>query len=245
METIRIQKLLSKNGSFSRRRVEELISKKKIKVNGKIIDTFGLKCSPNDIIEVDNRIIKIDLNKEKIYLLMNKPKNYICSLSDPQKRKKIIDLVDKKFGRLIPVGRLDYDTSGLIMLTNDGEFCNYITHPSTSPEKEYLAYCENSIDGSEIIKIEQGVYIKELNYLAKDIKGKIISSTKTNSTFSITLHEGKKHEVKLILEEIGHKVISLERIRIGKITLDNLTQGQYRQLTKDEIKSFGYKVNEL
>ena len=243
MEEIRIQKLLSRNGSFSRRRVEELISQKRIKVNGKVIDTFGLKCSPKDIIEVDNKVIEIDLNKERIYLLMNKPENYICSLYDPNKRKKIIDLVDPCLGRLVPVGRLDYDTSGLIMLTNDGEFCNYITHPSTSPEKEYIAYCENPLYGDEEEKISKGVFINELNYLAKDIKGKIISSTKTNSTFSITLHEGKKHEVKLILEEIGHKVITLERIRIGSLLLKDLKVGQYRKLTKGEIESFGYKIN--
>ena len=128
MDEIRIQKLLSRNGSYSRRRVEELILEKRIKVNGKVIDTLGLKCKESDVSEVDNKVIKIDLTKERVYLLLNKPKNYICSLSDPQNRKKIIDLINPSLGRLVPVGRLDFDTSGLIMLTNDGDFCNYIIH---------------------------------------------------------------------------------------------------------------------
>lgn len=242
MEEIRIQKLLSNNGNFSRRKCEELLLQGRIKVNNKVIDTLGFRCKPTDRIEVDNKVININLNKEKVYLMLNKPSGYICSLSDPENRKRIVDLIDPSIGRVIPVGRLDYDTSGLIFLTSDGPFCNYITHPSTSPEKEYIAICNNPVVGNEIEKIEKGIYIVELHFLAKDVKAKIISSTKTTSTFSLTLHEGKKHEVKLILEKINHKVISLKRIRIGNINLGNLESGKYRKLTKEELLSLGYKI---
>ena len=243
MEEIRIQKLLSNNGNYSRRKVEELLLQGRIKVNNKVINTLGFKCTTKDIIEVDNERIDIDLNKEKIYIALNKPTNYICSLFDPQKRNKIIDLIPKEYGRLIPVGRLDYDTSGLIFLTSDGNFCNYITHPSTSPEKEYIAICDNPFCGDEIEKIEKGIYLEELHYLAKNIKAKLIESSKTTSTFLITLHEGKKHEVKLILESVNHKVLSLKRIKIGSISLGNLEIGKFRNLTKEEIPSLGYKMN--
>ena len=241
MDKIRIQKILSNNGSFSRRRVEELLLQGRIKVNGEVVTTLGFRCSDKDIIEVDNKKIDINLNKEKVYLMLNKPIEYICSLYDPQKRKKIIDLIPKSLGRLIPVGRLDYDTSGLIFLTSDGNFCNYITHPSTSPEKEYIAICDNPPVGDEISKIEKGIYLEELHFLAKDIKAKILESSKSTTTFSLTLHEGKKHEVKLILESINHKVISLKRIRIGNINLGNLEIGKFRFLTSEEINSLGYK----
>ena len=234
-EIMRIQKLLSNYGICSRRKCESLILEKKIKVNNKIIDELGFKCSIDDLIEVDGNIIKFEKEKEKIYLLLNKPKNYLCTLYDPQNRKKITDLIPPSFGRLYPIGRLDYNTKGLIILTNDGNIANLLIHPSTALEKEYIAKCKNSLYGDELLKLKRGVFIEELNHTPKIIDANIINSDKNTSTFSLVLKEGKKREIRLLLKAINHEVIELERIRIGNITKGNLKEGEYRLLNLDEI----------
>lgn len=238
MEKERLQKIISSLGYCSRRKAEELISNNQVKVNGELINTLGYKCYLTDTIEIDDKIIN-NKNEKYVYLKLNKPKYYVSTSLDPQNRKTIMELLPKDQGRLFSVGRLDYESTGLLLITNDGDFSNLVTHPSSSLEKEYIVECKHAYFGNEIEKLEKGLYVIRRGYKARGCKATLLidDKEKDTSTFSITIHEGKKRQIRDMMMTLSHPVISLNRVRIGEITLGRLKLGDYEEIPLDVIKS--------
>lgn len=235
MEKVRLQKFIADSGFCSRRKAEEYIVNKKVTVNGILIDKLGSTCSVDDVVAIDGKVLQIKKNHH--YLKVYKPRGYITTCDDPQGRKTIIDLIPLSYGRLFPIGRLDYDSEGLILLTDDGNFSNLIMHPSTSPEKEYVVTCLGEYKGDEIEKLAKGLYITKYAYKAYSAKAKLLEKQRDSLTFSIIIHEGKKREVRRMMETLHHEVINLKRVRIGNIFLEDLKPGEFKELTKEEILS--------
>lgn len=232
---VRLQKFLADNGIASRRKCEEIILEGRVKVNEKVTTTLGTKINPyKDFVEVDGKILK--RHDEKIYILLNKPIGYVTTVKDQFKRDTVMDLLKDIKTRIVPVGRLDMYTSGALLLTNDGEFVNKITHPSHEVEKTYNVTVRGKLTKEEMQKLEAGVDIGE--YITKPAKTKIlkIDETKNISRFQIIIHEGKNRQVRKMCEAIGKKVIALHRAKIGNIGVKDLKLGTWRYLTKDEVK---------
>ena len=227
----RLQKVIAESGLTSRRKAEELISKGKVKVNGKIITELGTKVSPSDEIIVDNKILEKEI---KEYYLLNKPREVITTTKDDKKRKTVVDIIKTK-ARIYPVGRLDYDTTGVLLLTNDGDFANILTHPKNQIEKEYMVKLNKIIKGEDIHKIENGINIDNQIIKPKKIKLKSINKDNNTCMIKIIITEGKNHEVKRIFESVGYQVKKLKRERVAFITLDNLQSGKYRKLSPKEV----------
>lgn len=234
----RLQKFLAQSGISSRRKSEQLITLGKIKVNGKIVTELGTKINPEiDIIEYNGRIIKRDINK--IYILLNKPIGYVTTVKDQFNRNTVMELVKSIKERVVPVGRLDMYTSGALILSNDGDFVNKVTHPSYEIEKTYNVTVVGIITNEDINMLSSGVKIinNEEEYLTKPAKAKIlkIDKEKNLSRLQITIHEGKNREVRKMCESIGKKVLALHRCKIGNIDVKDLPLGKWRYLTKREI----------
>ena len=227
----RLQKVIAESGITSRRKAEELIKEGKVKVNGEVVTELGTKVSSKDEIIVNNKVLE---KEDKEYYLLNKPREVITSVSDEKGRKTVIDLIDTD-KRIYPVGRLDYDTTGILLLTNDGEFANILTHPKNEVEKVYIAKLNKIIKGEDIHKLEKGIKLD--NQTIKPIKVKLKKIDKDNNKclVQIIIKEGKNHEVKRLFESVGYKVDKLKRERIGFFTLDNLQSGKYRKLTPKEV----------
>ena len=236
MEKQRIQKVISQLGYCSRRKAEELLKEGRIKVNGLLINELGFMCTSDDEISVDDEVINPKEDLKPVYLMVNKPVDVVSTASDPQGRKTVIDLVPSSYGRVFPVGRLDQNSQGLIILTNDGEFANLVTHPSSSTDKEYLVHVKNPINGDEIDKLAKGLYIIREGYRAYPAKCVVIEDNEEDCVFSVTIHEGKKREVRHMMETLNHPVISLKRIRIGNICLGDLKEGEYKEIPLDLIE---------
>ena len=235
----RIQKVIAASGIASRRKSEELIKAGKVLVNGKVVDILGTKVSPKDIIEIDGKILE---KEQKEYYLLNKPRGVITSTSDDKGRKTVIDLINTN-SRIYPVGRLDYDTTGVLLLTNDGEFANILTHPKNGIEKEYMVKLNKIIKGEDIHKLEKGIELD--NQIIKPVRVKLKKIDKDNNKcmVQIIIKEGKNHEVKRLFESIGYKVDKLKRERIAFFTLDNLQSGKFRKLTPKEVAQvYSYKT---
>lgn len=228
----RLQKVIANNGYTSRRKAEELIKQGKVKVNGKVIYELGVKVNPNDNIEVEgNALIKED----KVYYILNKPRGVITSTSDEKNRKTVVDIIDDT-RRIYPVGRLDYDTTGLIILTNDGELANLLMHPKNKIDKVYVAKVKGLIGKKEISSLSNGVYIDGIK--TSKSKARIMKYDKKSDTsiVELTIHEGKNHQVKKMFEAIGYNVLKLKRERIAFLDLTGLKSGEYRILNPKEIK---------
>lgn len=228
----RLQKVIAEAGIASRRKAEELIKDGKVKVNGKVITELGTKVDNKDIIEVNNKLIEKEL---KEYYLLNKPRGVITSTSDDKGRKTVIDLIDTD-ARIYPVGRLDYDTTGALLLTNDGEFANILTHPKNNIDKVYLAKLNGIIKGEQINKLKDGVILDNVLVKPSRVKLKKTDPSKNTSMVEIIIHEGKNHEVKRLFESVGFLVDKLTRERIGIFNLEGLKSGEYRKLTTKEIQ---------
>ncbi len=229
---IRLQKAIADSGFCSRRKAEEYIKNNKVLVNGVITSTLGVKVSNKDEIIVDGNAIS---KQDKEYYALYKPRGVISSTKDDKGRKTVIDFFDSN-KRLYPVGRLDYDTSGIILITNDGEFANLMMHPKNKIQKTYIAKLKGIIDGYSIKKIKQGLIIDKTKYTVDKIKLKSLDKKSNTCIVEIVIHEGKNHEIKKIFEEVGYKVIKLKRESYAFITLNGLTSGKYRKLTSKEIK---------
>lgn len=227
----RLQKVIANSGYCSRRKAEDLITSGKVKVNGKIA-ILGTKVSGNDEIMIDNKIIT---SCEKEYILLYKPRGVVTTTNDEKQRKTVIDLV-KTDKRIYPVGRLDYDTTGVLLLTNDGDLTNILLHPKRMVEKVYIAKIEGIISPLEIKKLENGILID--NKKTAHCKAKIKNIDKKNnvSIVALTIHEGRNHQVKKMFESIGHKVVKLKREKFATLDLKGLKPGQYRKLTIKEVK---------
>lgn len=229
----RLQKYLADCGIASRRKSEELILAGKVKVNGKIVRELGVKVNPDrDKVMYEDKLIKIQ--KKKVYILLNKPAGYISAARDQFDNPSILHLIKDINVRLYPVGRLDKDTTGAIILTNDGDFSYKLTHPKHEISKTYIAEVEGVPTVDEMRTFAKGVYIDGRKTYPAKIR--IVKETKKNSIVEIIIHEGRNRQVKKMCEEIGHKVISLHRQAIGKITIDNVKEGSFRYLTDKEIE---------
>lgn len=226
----RVQKVIAESGFCSRRKAEELIKEERVKVNGETI-TLGTKVSGSDIITIDGKEIR---KEEKEYYLLNKPRGVISTSSDDKGRKTVIDYIDTN-KRIYPVGRLDYDTTGALILTNDGELANILTHPKNNIEKSYYVKVEGKVMGEEIHVLERGIKVDN-DFLKPDkVKFRKYDET-TNSTYlTVVLHEGHNHEVKKLFEYINHPVIKLKRESIAFLNVVDLQSGEYRKLSAKEV----------
>ena len=230
---MRLQKYMSECGVASRRKSEELILKGEVYVNGKKITELGFQVSPNDEIIVSGKEIR---KEDKEYYLLYKPNKTVSSVKDEKGRTTVVDLIESK-SKLFPVGRLDYDTSGLLLITNDGELSNMLTHPKYEIERVYEVKIDGLIKGSEIKTLENGVIINNVKTKRCKIKLKKIDKKNKKSYLTVTLEEGKNHEVKNLFAYFDYKVLKLKRIRFAFLTLDNLKMGEYRRLSAKEIKT--------
>ena len=233
MEEERLQKYLASAGIASRRKCEELILQGKIEVNGKVVTELGTKVNEKDIIKYNGRIVKPE--EEKVYILLNKPIGYVTTAHEQFGRDKVLDLI-KINKRIVPVGRLDMYTSGALILTNDGELVNKLTHPKNEIEKTYNVTINGKITEQEIEKLKTGVIIDN-DYLTKPAKVKIlkIDEDKNISRIQITIHEGKNRQIRKMCEAIDKKVIALHRSKIGKLDVKALKPGEWRYLKLNEI----------
>lgn len=234
----RLQKVIAQAGIASRRKAEELIKDGKVKVNSEVIKELGTKVSESDKVEVNNKPIE---KETKEYYLLNKPRGVIATTNDEHGRKTVTDLIETS-ARIYPVGRLDYDTTGAILLTNDGEFANILMHPSNKIDKVYLAKLEGIIKGEQINALKNGVMLDDVLVKASRVKLKKVNQENSTSMVEITIHEGKNHQVKRMFESVGFHVEKLTRERIGIFDINNLKSGQYRKLTPKEVQIvYSYK----
>lgn len=237
MEQERLQKYMAKSGVASRRHSEELIKLGQVTVNGVVVTEMGYKVGKGDVVAVNG--IEI-INETLKYYVLNKPRYLICSSNDEKNRETVISILPTSLQkyRLFPVGRLDYDTKGVLLLTNDGEFMNNLVGPKSLTEKEYLVRVEGIVTKEEIKKLIDGVVI-EGGYKTRRCHAYLESVDKKNnsSLVGIVLQEGKKHQVKNMVAAIGHKAKRLTRIRFGCITLEGLKEGEIRELTVHEVKT--------
>lgn len=229
----RLQKVIANSGYCSRRKAEELIASGQVYVNGEMVTELGTKVEGNETIVVEGVTLNKDTRKE--YYLLNKPRGYICSLKDDKGRKVVTELINTK-ERIYPVGRLDYDTTGVLILTNDGEFANILMHPSNEVEKTYLAIIEGIMTTEEIYKLKDGVVIDGIKVTPKRLKIKKKDLEKNKSKVEITIVEGRNHIVKKMFEAVGHPVNKLTRERLAFLDVKGLQSGEYRYLTNDEVK---------
>ena len=227
----RLQKFMASCGIASRRKCEEIILAGKVKVNGIIVKELGVKVDlEKDEVEYQGKVLKKE--EAKVYIMLNKPEGYITSLKDEKNRKTILDIVQVK-ERIYPIGRLDYDSSGLLLLTNDGDIYNKIIHPREKILKKYLVEVEGEFNKNDILKFNKGIDIGGYVTAPAIIDIKKVNGTK--STLEIGIHEGKNRQIRRMCSALNHNVISLKRISIGDITLGNLKKGEWRKLTKDEF----------
>ena len=226
---MRINKFLAAAGVASRRDCDKLISESKVTVNGKTA-SLGLEVGFDDEVSVNGN--KVVLKKNEYYIL-NKPKGYICSVSDERGRKTVMDLMPQGVGRIYPVGRLDYDSEGLLIMTTDGELAQKLTHPSHEVPKTYLVKIEGVLTEAGLNPIRSGVEID--GYMTKKCKAHIVETNKAYTKIHITLTEGKNREIRKMFATIGKEVTLLKRIKIGEITLRGLDRGAYRKLSQQEV----------
>ena len=229
----RLQKVIASSGIASRRKAEELINKGKVKVNGNIVTELGTKVSGNDTIEVDGTILKRDSVKE--YYLLNKPRGVISSVSDDLNRPTVVDYIDTD-ARIYPLGRLDYDTTGLIILTNDGELTNILAHPRNKIPKTYIAKIEGLLNKDDIDRLRNGILIEGRKVVVENFKIRDKDFEKKTSLIELTIFEGRNHIVKKLFYFLHHPVIRLSRIKIAFLSSENLKSGQYRKLSIKEVK---------
>ena len=228
----RVQKLIANSGYCSRRKAEELILKKKVLVNGKVAN-LGDKASFSDEILVEGNPIGYE---SKEYFLFYKPRGVVCTTKDDKGRKTVLDYFDDIPKRIYPIGRLDYDTTGVLLLTNDGDFANLLMHPSNKIDKFYVAKVKGIVTGDEIKKLKQGILLDGSKVYPSRVKLKKIDKKSLTSIVEITIHEGKNHEVKRIFESIDHEVLKLKREAFAFIRLGNLKSGERRMLTTKEVR---------
>lgn len=236
----RLQKVIAESGYTSRRKAEELIVQGRVFVNGETVTTLGTKVSPSDIITIDG----VTLHKEdKAYFLLNKPRSIVTTSSDEKGRKTVVDLIDTD-KRIYPVGRLDYDTTGLLILTNDGKLSNILMHPSNHVEKKYIVKLNKALAIADYHQLKKGIVVDGVKCVPTRVKIKKNDLNKDSSIVEIAIVEGRNHIIKNVFAKMGYLVDKLSRVEYGFLTLDNLRSGEYRELTIKEVKKlYAYKVN--
>ncbi len=234
----RLQKLIAQAGIASRRQAEKLIEEGVVTVNGQKVTEPGTKADPEkDHIKVNGKLINLKLAaREKVYILLCKPKGYLSSAADPEGRKLVVDLVPKSFGKVHPVGRLDYNTEGLILLTNDGDFTNLVASSKKIP-KIYEVKVKGLPPAPAINKLRRGTVLDD-GFKTAPAEIKALRATDNNAWFEVTLHEGHNQQIRKMFDAIGHSVVKLRRVAIGHIADETLPVGAYRALFPEEIKKF-------
>ena len=228
---MRINKFLAEKGIASRRHADEMISAGRVQINGKLA-TLGANVEEGDEVLLDGQAIASSEKKEEYYI-MNKPKGVVCTASDDRDRKTVMDLLPDTIGRVFPVGRLDYATEGLLILTNDGDLAFRLTHPSTEIPKTYMAKIEGTLTEKDLNPIRSGIELDGV--LTKKCKAHIVETNKDYTKVEITIKEGKNRQVRRMFEAIGKNVELLRRVSIGQLRLKGLDRGQFRPLTEQEI----------
>lgn len=229
---MRLNKYIASAGLASRRKADELIKAGKVKINGAIMDEPGYDVVTEDVVEVNGHVI--EGVRKNVYIMLNKPKGYITSVSDDKDRPTVMDLVAEVDARLFPVGRLDYNTSGLLLMTNDGEFAYHLTHPKHQVEKTYRAKVAGVLSPERITKLRRGVDIG--GYVTSASKVSVIKQSERSAIVEIKIHEGKNRQIRKMFAAVGNKVIELERVAIGDLYLGHLKVGHYRKLTRQEVE---------
>ncbi|MCX7709593.1 MAG: rRNA pseudouridine synthase [Clostridia bacterium] len=232
MEEVRLQKFLALCGAASRRKAEELIKQGRVHINGITVTDMGIKVTEEDLVELDGKRLRKE--PKKVYIMLHKPTGYVTTSKDQFSRKTVLDLVEGIEERLYPVGRLDYDTSGLLLLTNDGEFTFKLTHPKHEIEKVYIARIQGIPSEAEMGNFRQGLRIED--YTTSPAGFRVIGKSGRDTLAEIIIHEGKNRQVRKMCEAIGHPVIELKREAIGNLALGNLKEGHWRHLELSEIK---------
>ncbi|KAF1086484.1 Ribosomal large subunit pseudouridine synthase B [Sporotomaculum syntrophicum] len=230
----RLQKFMARSGVASRRGSEELIAQGKVRVNGKQVIVPGFKIDPlRDRVEVDGRPVRKP--EKKVYILLFKPAGYVSTVTDPQGRRKVIDLLSGIKQRVYPVGRLDYDSEGLLLLTNDGALTYALTHPRHEIPKTYQVRVQGVPDKNRLEELAKGVVLKDGPTAPAKVR-MLKNLGDDTALLEITVHEGKNRQVRRMCEHIGHQVLSLRRISIGPLKIGDLQRGRYRHLTNREVK---------
>ncbi len=228
---MRINKFIAMCGVASRRAADQMIFDGEVKINGKI-------CSPGDDVNVGNDVVTvknktISLSNTYEYYIMNKPKGFVCTVKDDKGRKTVMDLLPQKIKRVFPVGRLDYDTEGLLILTSDGDLTYKLTHPKNEVPKTYLVKTEKTVSEEDVAKLRAGVYIDGVK--TKKCNVRLIESTKTGSKLHVTITEGRNRQIRKMFEAVNNSVDFLKRIKIGDLTISGLNRGEVRKLSAQEI----------
>ncbi len=229
----RLQKVIANCGVCSRRKAETLILEGKVTVNGQVVRELGTKVSEKDRVEVFGKQLE---KQQPVYFLLNKPRGVVTTSHDDKSRKTVTDLIETDV-RIYPIGRLDYDTTGVLLLTNDGEFSNLLMHPSREIEKVYVAKLNKTIQGSDLSQLKHGVLVDNVLVRADRVKLRKVNSDGT-CIVELTIHEGRNHQVKKMFEAVGYLVDKLKRERVGFLTTGNLKSGEYRSLTPKEVHQF-------
>jgi len=232
----RLQKLIAQAGIASRRHAEDLITSGQVTVNGVVVTELGTKSDPQtDHIKVRGKLINLLLKQRaKVYVLLNKPKGYLSSVADPEGRPLVTELVPAALGRLHPVGRLDFNTEGLLLLTNDGDLTNFVTAARNQITKVYEAKIKGEPPEAAIERLRRGILIENHRTAPAEITK--LKSTGTNAWYEIQLHEGRNQQIRKMFDAVGHSVVKLRRVRIGKLEIGPLRPGEWRHLTAGEVK---------
>ncbi|HKL12218.1 MAG TPA: pseudouridine synthase [Halanaerobiales bacterium] len=229
----RLQKVMAHAGVASRRKSEEIIAEGRVKVNGVVVTEMGTKVDPTeDTIEVDGEEIE---KESKIYLKLYKPKGYVTTVNDPQGRKTVMDLIQGIDKRIYPVGRLDLDSSGLLLLTNDGDLTYKITHPSHELDKEYMVVVDGLLNEDELKKFKNGIVFDEGKTSPAKIKK--VNQDHKNTTYEVIIHEGMNRQIRRMFDILGYQVVSLIRVRIGNISLGSLKPGEYKKVSRKKLQN--------
>lgn len=237
----RLQKKIANNSEYSRRKAEELIVAGRIKVNNKTITELGYKVDDSAEIMIDNKVLYLE---EKVYYLLHKPKGTISSCNDEKGRSTVVDIIHKENqDNVFPVGRLDYNTTGLLILTNDGELANLLMHPKYKIGKTYVAKIVGNLKKQDILSLSDGIVVDGYKTAQAQVKILKYNPKSEISKVEITIYEGKNHQVKKMFEAIGGKVVELKRIKYGFLEIENLPQGKYRKLSFKEVKKLYSLVN--
>lgn len=230
----RLQKIMAQCGVASRRKSEELILEGKVKVNGKVCTILGTCVSNDDVIEVNGKVIG---REKKVYILMNKPRNCVTTVSDDRGRPTVIDKLDNNVKvRIYPVGRLDFDTTGALILTNDGDLANKLMHPSKEIEKVYIAKVKGLVDEEKLELLRNGIKLSDGMTSPAEVELLNYNEEKRTTVVKLTIHEGRNRQVKRMFEAINYEVIKLNRESIAGISTKGLYEGKYRKLTPEEVK---------
>lgn len=232
----RLQKLIAAAGIASRRHAEEMIAAGEVTINGQVVTTLGTKADPSrDHIKVRGRLINPLLEaRENVYILLNKPRGYLSSVADPEGRPLVTELVPSTLGRLHPVGRLDFNTEGLLLLTNDGELTNFITAARNNVAKVYEVKVKGVPGEDAVARLRRGIRLENGDRTAP-AEIKQIDATDTNAWFEVVLHEGRNQQIRRMFDAIGHSVLKLRRVRIGTLADERLAPKQWRFLAQEEV----------